>query len=127
MEQNNNKPAFVAVHPGSTLLAELEERGISQKEFAKQIGMQATHLNELIHGKRNITMQVADKLQEALGISSQIWVNMQTQYNYDVKELERQSQQKPVTLNVSISDTSLLKEIKQAISMLKGVGRIAVF
>lgn len=33
---------------------ELRERGIKQKDFAKQIGMQATHLSEFIRGKRNL-------------------------------------------------------------------------
>lgn len=51
--------------------SELEERGLKQKAFAAQIGMQPSHLNELLKGKRNITPAIAQKLEEALGIKAQ--------------------------------------------------------
>ena len=37
-----------AIHPGSILMCELEERGIKQNDFAKAIGMEASHFNSLI-------------------------------------------------------------------------------
>lgn len=49
------------------------------------IGMRTSHLNEIIKGKRNITIAIADRLEEALGIPSISWVNLQTQYDYDCK------------------------------------------
>ena len=64
----NEAPAQMAIHPGSILKEELKERGISQKNFAKKIEMQPSHLNEIIKGKRSITKQVADKFEEVLGI-----------------------------------------------------------
>ena len=42
---------FEATHPGSILKDELDYRRISQKEFAQDIGMQKTMLNEIIKGK----------------------------------------------------------------------------
>ena len=57
-----------AVHPGSILKDELRERKISQKEFAASIGMQASHLSALIHGVRNITADIAQRLEKALDI-----------------------------------------------------------
>ena len=59
----NEAPAQMAIHPGSILKEELKERGISQKNFAKEIEMQPSHLNEIIKGKRSITKQVADKFE----------------------------------------------------------------
>ena len=125
MKTRNNTTAFRAVHPGEVLKAELEERGITQTAFAEQIGMRVSHLNELIRGKRAMTINIADKIEEALGIDSIFWMNMQTQYNYDIKA---QSAQEPkmIDLKVSIEDTSLLTEIKRAIGMIRGVGRVAV-
>ena len=41
---------FRAVHPGAILCEELKERGIKQKELAERIGIQASHLNEIIKG-----------------------------------------------------------------------------
>lgn len=114
----------MATHPGEVLAAELEERGITQKAFAKQIGMRPSHLSELINGKRNVTMAIADKLQEALGIDAQSWMNLQIQYNYDIKKAE--NPRKSATLQVSVEDTSILEEIRRAISLIRGVGKVAV-
>ena len=48
-----------AIHPGEILREELQERGIKQKEFAQLIGVQPTHLNEFIKGKRNLNEDLA--------------------------------------------------------------------
>lgn len=73
---------FVATHPGSILKEELEARGITQKEFAKRIGILPPNLNDVLHGRRNVTKQLAMKLEEALGIPIQSWINLQSRYNY---------------------------------------------
>lgn len=127
--RNNITPALRPVHPGEILKEELKERGLTQKEFAAQIGMRPSHLSEIINGKASVTIAIADKLQSALGIDSQSWINLQTQYNYDLKALEstaNASAAKVATLEVSIEDTTLLSDIKRAISMIRGVGRVAV-
>lgn len=84
-KRNNIPPALKPVHPGEILREELKERKLTQKAFAEQIGMRPSHLNELIKGKTSMTIAIADKLQEALGIDSQSWISLQTQYNYDLK------------------------------------------
>lgn len=81
---NNIVPA-IATHPGSILKKELQARGIKQKDFAQAIGIPAPNLNELIKGKRNITENTAIKLEEALGIPYQNWMNLQNRYQYVVK------------------------------------------
>lgn len=83
----NAKPIIpaVATHPGSVLKKELKARGIKQKDFAEAIGMPAPNLSELIKGKRNITETIAIKLEEALGIPFQNWMNLQNRYHYVVK------------------------------------------
>ena len=82
----NDVIPFAALHPGSILGEELKARGISQKEFAERIGLQATHLSALIHGARNITPAVAAKLESGLGdIPAEMWLRLQNQYNVDVQ------------------------------------------
>ncbi len=126
MATRNNQPsAFMATHPGAVLKAELEERGLTQTAFSKEIGMQPSHLNELIRGKRPMTIAIADKLEKVLGIESIAWMNLQTQYNYDCKALA-EKEAKTITLEVSVEDATLLADIKRAISMIRGVGRVAM-
>ncbi len=85
--RNENETPWMATHPGTILRYELEERGISQEDFAVMIGMQESHLNELINGKRPMTKPIADKIEKALGISAVTLVNMQTQYEYDMEAI----------------------------------------
>ena len=86
MATRNEAPALMAIHPGSILKEELIERGISQKDFASMIAMQPSHLSEIIKGKRSITKQVADKLEEVLGIPSIDWVNLQIGFDYKTQQ-----------------------------------------
>lgn len=123
METNNT--TFMAIHPGEVLREELRERGITQKAFAEMIGMRASHLNELINGKRSMTISIADKLEKALGIDSISWMNLQTQYNYDIKNIGT-TQEKTITLEVSVEDSSMLADIKRAIGMIRGVKHVAL-
>lgn len=82
MVERNDFTPFEVVHAGGILKEELKARGIKQKDFAKQIGMQSTHLSSLIKGKISISEKIAHKLEEALGIPAIDWLNMQNNYNY---------------------------------------------
>ena len=92
METRNENPTpWTATHPGTILMLELEERGVSQKEFAEMLGIQKSHLNEIIRGKRALSPGVADKIEEVLGISSVSLMNLQTQYEYNLRQIENKS------------------------------------
>lgn len=100
METRNENPTpWIATHPGTVLKLELEERGISQKEFAEMLGIQKSHLNEIIKGKRSMTNNVADRIEEVLGISSVSLMNLQTQYEYDIRQIEKKSIEEQEALN----------------------------
>lgn len=75
----------IPVHPGEILKEELKERKIKQKDFAKEIGMQPSHLNEILHGKRDINNDIALKLEEALGIDAGNWLRGMLLYERDMK------------------------------------------
>lgn len=72
-------------HPGYILGMELKSRGLTQKVFAAQIAIQQSHLSEIIKGKRNITEQLAEKLEEALNIPAEQWRQLQAKYDYKLK------------------------------------------
>lgn len=83
MATRNEIRPFVSVHPGTILKAELKERRIKQKDFAEQIGMRPTHLNALLQGDRNVSPQLAIRLEQVLGIPAKNWLNLQENYNLD--------------------------------------------
>lgn len=117
--RNESKTAWTATHPGTILRYELEDREISQKDFAVMIGMQKSHLNELIKGKRPITKPIADKIEEVLGISAVSLVNMQTQYEYDMKVIEQRGVEELKAQNA----LSLYNEIFDVKTLFKRIGK----
>lgn len=78
-----------AIHPGEVLREELKERGIKQKDFAAMIGVQATHLNAFIKGKRNMNAELALKLESSLGISCETWLSLHTSYLRACEAIEK--------------------------------------
>ncbi|MDE7074313.1 MAG: HigA family addiction module antidote protein [Odoribacter sp.] len=97
--KDNNLIPAIATHPGSVLQCELRERGIKQKDFAKTLGMPAPNLSELIKGKRHMTEAIAMKLEEALGISFQTWMNLQNRYHYVIKSREEMDGQEATAIS----------------------------
>lgn len=77
----------VLAPPGELLREELYEREITQTAFAKRLGMRQSHFNELLQGKRKITVKMALKLEKEIGASAEFWIGLQTQYDL---EIERQ-------------------------------------
>lgn len=79
------------IHPGYILGMEIKARGFSQKSFATLIAIQQSHLSEVIKGKRNITDQLAAKLEEVLNIPAEHWISMQAEYNFKAKVAEQKN------------------------------------
>lgn len=72
-----------ATHPGILLLDEIEYREIKQKDLANSMHIAPTVLNEIIHGKRNITAELALKLEKTLGIDAITWMRLQVKFDID--------------------------------------------
>ncbi|MCX6824329.1 MAG: helix-turn-helix domain-containing protein [candidate division SR1 bacterium] len=70
------------VHPGQLLQQELTKRGLTQKVFAAMIGKKISEVNELIKGKRNITVQRDILLSIVFGDPEQKWIKFQNNYDY---------------------------------------------
>ncbi|MBQ7891066.1 MAG: helix-turn-helix domain-containing protein [Erysipelotrichaceae bacterium] len=71
---------YVAIPPGMTIKELLQDRGISQKEFAVRIGASEKHVSKLINGEVHLTMDMARKLETVLGPSTQFWCNLESLY-----------------------------------------------
>lgn len=72
-------PTF-AVHPGSILRSELEERQIKVRDFAKKTKVKYSFLCDFLNGKQHLDEKFADKLDKALGIDSDFWLRVQYRY-----------------------------------------------
>ena len=77
------------VHPGELLKEEIEYRGISQGKLAAQMGISYKMLNQILNERRPLTAQTAMLFEAALGISSNILMNMQLKYNVQVANRDK--------------------------------------
>ena len=82
---------FKATHPGILIKDELIAREIKQKEFARDIEMPLTVLNEIINGKRSITADIALSLEKALDIPAEYWMRFQAGYEIDCARIKEKN------------------------------------
>jgi antitoxin HigA-1 len=65
-------------HPGEMLLEEfLKPLGLTQTELSERLGVSYPRVNELVHGKRDMTPDTALRLERLLGVEAQVWLNLQ--------------------------------------------------
>ena len=111
-KRNENPAPFMAEHPGMMIKPELEERGISQKDFAKMVGVQASHLSEVLNGKRALTTDLAVKIESAIGLPAKVLLAAQTQYELESANPANDSKEKEtIAITIPIGDRSLLREL----------------
>ena len=56
---------YIAVPPGATVKEQLDDRGMSQKEFAARMGMSEKHISHLINGSVQLTPETANRSRPA--------------------------------------------------------------
>ena len=75
------------IHPGEVLLEDfIEGFGITQNKVAVAIGVPPRRINEIVHGKRGITADIAARLARYFGTTPQFWLNLQAAYELDMVE-----------------------------------------
>ncbi len=77
-----------AVHPGEVLRGELDELGVSQAAFARQIRVPPNRISQIVAGKRSISGDTALRLGHWLGMEPQFWMNLQAQFDLAVADQE---------------------------------------
>jgi len=64
-------------HPGEIILDILEDVEISQTQFAKMLGVSRRTVNQIIQGRRPVTVDMAIRIGKALGNGPELWLNLQ--------------------------------------------------
>ncbi|MCX6380256.1 MAG: HigA family addiction module antitoxin [Armatimonadetes bacterium] len=81
MEQLEN------IHPGEILQEEfLSPLGLTSYRLAKSIGVQQTRIEQILDGKRSITVDTALRLGRYFQVTPQFWLNLQQMY--DIEEVQ---------------------------------------
>jgi addiction module HigA family antidote len=75
------------ITPGEILEADfLKPMGLSQYRLAKDIGVPARRINEIVKGDRAITADTALRLGRYFKMSAQFWLNLQSHYDLELAE-----------------------------------------
>jgi addiction module HigA family antidote len=59
---------------------------LSQYRLAKDIGVPARRINEIVKGERAITADTALRLGRFFKMSAQFWLNLQSHYDLEIME-----------------------------------------
>lgn len=82
---------YIATPPGETIKEQLEDRGMSQKEFSQRMGMSEKHISRLINGEVQLTPEVAYRLETVLGVPASFWNNLEAIYREKLVKIEEEN------------------------------------
>ncbi|HSH83723.1 MAG TPA: HigA family addiction module antitoxin [Guyparkeria sp.] len=94
-----------AVTPGELLMEEfLRPMGISQYRLAKEIGVPAQRIGQIVAGKRSITADTDLRFCRFFGLSSGYWLRAQAAYDTEIAEVALEDQLKKIRPWSSVSE-----------------------
>ena len=75
------------VHPGEVLLEDfMKPLGLSQYRVAKDIGVPALRISQIVRGQRSVTADTALRLARYFGTSAAVWLRLQARYDLETAE-----------------------------------------
>lgn len=72
--------SYIATPPGATIKELLEDRGMTQTEFSKRMGMSEKQISQLMSGDVRVTPDMAEKLELVLGVPADFWNKLESIY-----------------------------------------------
>lgn len=92
---------FPPIHPGEILLEEfLKPLKISQNALSRDLDVPLQRINQIVLGKRAITVDTALRLAKYFGTTPELWLNLQARYDLEMAR-----------------DTSLVETIDKTVRM----------
>ena len=83
--------SYIATPPGVTIKEQLDDRGMSQKEFAARMDMSEKHISKLINGDVQLTPETAVRLEMVLGIPAKFWNNLEAIYREKIVKADAEN------------------------------------
>jgi addiction module HigA family antidote len=84
-----SKKLLEPITPGEILLEEfMRPLGVSINKLARDIDVPPGRISEIVNGKRAVTADTALRLGRYFGVSPEIWLNLQADYELRVAQRE---------------------------------------
>ena len=73
------------IHPGEILYEDfMKPMGVSINALAREIAVPPNRISDIVNGKRAITADTALRLGKYFGVSPELWLGLQTDYDLRV-------------------------------------------
>ena len=79
----------IAIPPGDTIINILSAKGITWKLFGARMGWDYLAMLKLIDGSLQITSNIANRLEQILGIKASFWLNIEQDYKETLIRLNK--------------------------------------
>jgi addiction module HigA family antidote len=90
IKEQHPKKVLDPIPPGEILLEEfMRPMSVSINALARDIDVPPNRISEIIKGKRAITADTALRLGKYFGVSAEIWLDLQT--DYDLRVMRRRA------------------------------------
>lgn len=87
------------VHPGEVISDILDDLGMTQTKFAEILGVSTLTINEILEGRRPITVDIAIRIGKAFGNGSRLWLNLQQKVDiWDALQIHKKEYDEVPTL-----------------------------
>jgi addiction module HigA family antidote len=75
------------IHPGEVLLEEfMKPMGVSINQLGREIMVPPNRISAIVNGARSITADTALRLGKYFGVSPEVWLNLQSDYDLRVAQ-----------------------------------------
>lgn len=71
---------YIAIPPGASIREQMENKMMTEKDFAIKMGMGDEEVKNLLNGNMDITADIAKKLEEVLGVPVSFWNRLEAIY-----------------------------------------------
>lgn len=121
------KEDVMTFHPGYYISEIIEDMDITQEEFAVRLGTTPKTISKLVNCETGISKDLAMKLSNMLNTSSDVWLNLQKQYDVQMiekKRIEELSSQIEVVREIDYSffvRNNLLPSTRDAIQKIQNL------
>lgn len=90
IKEKRPKKVLDPIPPGEILLEEfMKPMSVSINALARDIDVPPNRISEIVRGKRAITADTALRLGKYFGVSAEIWLDLQT--DYDLRVMRRRA------------------------------------
>ena len=91
------------IHPGEFLKETLDGWKMSISELSEKTGFSCSHIQKILDGEKNISLNFAKALDKVFDTGYEIWINLQNNYNAEMEEYKKEN-------NISSNEIDIIKK-----------------